>query len=243
MQIKKTAKTVALAIDEALKELNTTIDNIDYEVIKQPSKGIFGLFSRPAQVIVTIKNNKKNTENLSKKDTDSGVFSVKKIPKFVDANDLIKKDINPNLEKDATLFLSKIFEKMGVDVTISKSYLKKNTLFINLVGQNVGVIIGKHGQTLDALQHLVNLAVNKGEYAYTSVILDAENYREKRRKTLEALAFNISKKVIKTNKSVNLEPMNPYERRIIHSKLQLEKNIKTYSEGKEPFRYVVISPK
>lgn len=240
MQIEKTAKSVTLAIDEALNELNTTIDNIEYEVIQEPSKGILGLFSRPAKVVVRLKNSEQSLSS-DKKLT----LSSKKIPKFVDTCDFdkISKPINPDVENITISFLSEIFEKMGIDVSPSVSYFNKNTLFIDLNGSDVGVIIGKRGQTLDSLQHLTNLSINKGDFSYTSVILDAENYRERRKKTLENLAFNISKKVIKTKKSVNLEPMSPYERRIIHSRLQNEKNIKTYSEGKEPFRYVVISPK
>ncbi|MDE6182464.1 MAG: KH domain-containing protein, partial [Eubacteriales bacterium] len=132
---------------------------------------------------------------------------------------------------------------MKITIEIDTKINEKNNLIINLKGEDIGIIIGKRGQTLDSLQYLVNLIINKGEFAYMSVSIDTEDYRERRKQALENLAINLSKKVKKINKSVNLEPMNPYERRIIHSKLQNDKNVRTYSEGEEPFRYVVIAPK
>lgn len=120
---------------------------------------------------------------------------------------------------------------------------EKNALSIELKSEDIGVIIGKRGQTLDSLQYLTNLVINKGEYAYMSVNIDTADYRERRKQTLEQLAINLAKKAKKTRRSVNLEPMNPYERRIIHGALQNDPTIRTYSEGDEPFRYVVISPK
>ena len=116
-------------------------------------------------------------------------------------------------------------------------------LKINIRGSEMGVIIGKRGQTLDSLQYLTNLVINKGESPYISVTLDTESYRERRKETLESLAFNLAKKAKHLRKNVILEPMNPYERRIIHSTLQNDRFVTTYSEGTERHRYVVISPK
>lgn len=140
-------------------------------------------------------------------------------------------------------FLREVFATMGMIVEVDARVKDGKQLFVDLKGENMGMLIGKRGQTLDSLQYLVNLVVNKGEAQFVSVHLDTENYRQRRRETLESLAYNLAKKVKATKKSVILEPMNPYERRIIHSCLQNDKSISTYSEGSEPFRYVVISLK
>ena len=119
----------------------------------------------------------------------------------------------------------------------------KGVLNINLIGEDMGVLIGKRGQTLDSLQHLVGLVVNKNAENYIRVKLDIENYRERRKESLEVLAKNIAQKVKRSRKSISLEPMNPYERRIIHAALQDDPNIITRSEGEEPFRHVVVALK
>ena len=119
----------------------------------------------------------------------------------------------------------------------------KKTMDIEISGDEMGVLIGKRGQTLDSLQYLVSLVVNKEVEEYIRVKLDTENYRERRRETLENLAKNIAYKVKRTKRPVSLEPMNPYERRIIHSALQNDKYVTTYSEGEEPFRRVVVALK
>ena len=148
-------------------------------------------------------------------------------------------------EKDpAEAFLSKVFEAMGVkaDITLNMDEAE-NTLNIEIVGEDMGVLIGKRGQTLDSLQYLVSLVVNKNSENYIKVKLDTENYRERRKETLENLAKNIANKVRRTRHSVALEPMNPYERRIIHSILQSNKFVETHSEGEEPYRKVIVSLK
>ena len=131
---------------------------------------------------------------------------------------------------------------MGLIVKI-KTELKDKHLLVELTGDDMGILIGKRGQTLDALQYLVNLVVNKKSPYYISVMLDTENYRQRRKETLESLAFNLAKKVKHTKRNVVLEPMNPYERRIIHSALQNDRFVTTYSEGEEPYRNVVITLK
>jgi len=148
------------------------------------------------------------------------------------------------LENKAKKFLSDIFSTMGIDTEIDIIYDEANTtLEINLNGEDMGVLIGKRGQTLDSLQYLVSLVINKNSDNYVKVKLDTENYRERRKETLENLAKNIAYKVKRTRKPVSLEPMNPYERRIIHSALQNDKYVETYSEGEEPYRKVVINLK
>ena len=130
---------------------------------------------------------------------------------------------------------------MGMKVQIDYRYNEEeNALEIDLSGDEMGVLIGKRGQTLDSLQYLTGLVVNKSGEHYIRVKLDTENYRERRRETLEALAKNIAYKVKRTRKSVSLEPMNPYERRIIHAALQPDNFVMTRSEGEEPYRHVVV---
>ena len=142
----------------------------------------------------------------------------------------------------AKIFLKEMSEAMGIELKI-ETELKEKELNINLSGENMGVLIGKRGQTLDSLQYVVNLAVNKGEAPYLNVTIDTENYRKRRRETLEALARNLAKKVKTTKESVTLEPMSPNERRIIHSTLQNDRYVATHSEGEDPHRNVVISLK
>ena len=163
-----------------------------------------------------------------------GMFGAK------DAVVKVKKKFDP--ERTAKNFLKEMFIAMGLIVNV-ETKLKDRQLEIKISGDDMGIIIGKRGQTLDAVQYLVNLVVNKGTAPYISVTLDTENYRERRKETLEILAFNLAKKVKHTGKNVVLEPMNPYERRIIHSALQNDRYVTTYSEGDEPYRNVVITLK
>ena len=148
------------------------------------------------------------------------------------------------VKKAAHDFLVGVFATMDMDVEITEDYQKETgILTVNMEGDDMGVLIGKRGQTLDSLQYLVSLVVNKDVDGYIHVKADTENYRERRKKTLENLAKNIAFKVKRTRQPVALEPMNPYERRIIHSALQNEKYITTYSEGEEPYRKVVVALK
>lgn len=145
-------------------------------------------------------------------------------------------------EERAKQFLSSLFQTMGIQVEIKAEY-QEDTLSVDLAGADMGVLIGKRGQTLDSIQYLLSLVVNKGKSSYIRVKLDTENYRERRKATLENLAKNIAFKVKKTRRPVYLEPMNPYERRIIHSALQNDPYVTTHSEGEEPCRKVVVTLK
>ena len=148
------------------------------------------------------------------------------------------------VKERADAFLTQVFQAMGMDVDIDLKYDDaSHILTTSFNGDDMGVLIGKRGQTLDSLQYLVSLVVNKGLDSYVHVKADTENYRERRKKTLENLAKNISSRVKRTGHAVSLEPMNPYERRIIHSALQGDKYCTTYSEGDEPFRRVVVTLK
>ena len=142
----------------------------------------------------------------------------------------------------ARKFIGEVGAAMGLEIDI-EAEIKEKQLQITMSGAHMGVLIGKRGQTLDSLQYLTNLVVNKGEASYVAVTLDAENYRQRRKETLESLAVNIAKRVKQNRRSVKLEPMSPYERRIIHSILQTDKYVTTFSEGEEPYRNVVIALK
>ncbi|MDD3173047.1 MAG: protein jag [Herbinix sp.] len=200
-----TGKTVDEALTNAMLELSTTIDNIEYEVIEKETSGFLGMFGKPAKIRVKLKM---------------------------------------SIEYMAKKFLDDVFHAMGINATCEVKMDQENsTIEINVDGDEMGVLIGKRGQTLDSLQYLISLVVNKNSENYIKVKLDTENYRARRKETLENLAKNIAFKVKRTRKPVSLEPMNPYERRIIHSALQNDKFVETYSEGEEPYRKVVINIK
>jgi len=166
-----------------------------------------------------------------------GLGSKDAIIKVIISNDEDPKEV-------AKEFLDGVFEAMQLEVNISMDLNEEDkTLSIDLAGPEMGVLIGKRGQTLDSLQYLTNLAVNRSSENYTRVKIDTEDYRRRRKETLENLAKNMASKVKRTKKSVTLEAMNPYERRIIHSALQNDNNVTTHSEGEEPYRYVVITLK
>ena len=156
----------------------------------------------------------------------------------------IRAAVKETIQDRAVDFLEKIFHLMEIKSEIVVEYKEEEKIMnINIVGEDMGALIGKRGQTLDSLQYLVSLVVNKENEDYVKVKLDTENYRERRKETLENLAKNIAYKVKKTGKSVSLEPMNPYERRIIHSALQNDKYVETHSEGEEPYRKIVVTLK
>lgn len=165
-----------------------------------------------------------------------GIFSKKEAK--------IRVKLKNNPESNAKRFLGEVFEAMQLSVNIDVDYNEEEeTMDIDIKGDDLGILIGKRGQTLDSLQYLTSLVVNKEAKGYIKVKLDTENYRERRKETLENLARNIAYKVKKTRRKVVLEPMNPYERRIIHSALQSDKYVETHSEGEEPYRKVVVTLK
>lgn len=197
-----TGKNVDDAINNALIQLGTTSDKLDYKIIEKGTSGFLGIGSKPA------------------------VIEARKVV---------------TVEDKAVDFLNDILSSMDMEVKIDTQYdIEKNSLDIDMSGNDMGILIGKRGQTLDALQYLTSLVVNKDTDDYIRVKLDTENYRERRREALESLAKNIAAKVKRTRRSVSLEPMNPFERRVIHSTLQSDRYVFTRSEGEEPFRHVVV---
>jgi len=157
---------------------------------------------------------------------------------------VIKARVKNDLSDKADSFLRDVFNAMGMDVSVKINYeAESRDMGIELSGVEMGILIGKRGQTLDSLQYLVSLVVNKESKEFIRVKLDTENYRDRRKETLENLAKNVAYKVKRSRRSVTLEAMNPYERRIIHSVLQGDKYVSTYSEGDEPFRRIVVTMK
>ena len=156
----------------------------------------------------------------------------------------IKAKLKDSIENNVKAFLTKVLKCMDIEATLDILFDEENsTVDINMRGEDMGVLIGKRGQTLDSLQYITSLVLNKDREDYIKVKIDTENYRERRKDTLVNLASNIAKKVKRTRKTVFLEPMNPYERRIIHSTLQNDKFVETHSEGEEPYRKVVVTLK
>lgn len=254
--IEVTGKSVDEAITNACLKLEISSDKIEYEVIDKGSNGLFGIFnSKPAKIKARVKSgvdsvdeefkefekNEKKVINetievkkeASKKEADKEETAVKAEPKAVLSNEEIESRINN--------FLNDMFEAMEISVEVKITFdTEDECVNVELLGDNMGLLIGKRGQTLDSIQYLTSLVVNKGKEKYVRIKVDTENYRQRRKDTLESLAKNIAYKVKRSRRSVALEPMNPYERRIIHSALQNDKFVSTKSEGEEPFRHVVV---
>ena len=168
------------------------------------------------------------------KETVEEAETTKKVKAPVDKEEAIKR---------AEEFLKNMMAAMNMTVEVNASFDEEETLNVEIGGEEMGVLIGKRGQTLDSVQYLTSLVVNKGKSSYVRVKVDTEDYRRRRKETLENLARNIASKVRRTKKPVFLEPMNPYERRIIHSALQNNPYVSTHSEGEEPYRKVVVTLK
>lgn len=240
------------AVKLALVDLKLTREEVEVIVLEQPSKGFFGIGSKLAKVRVVPKEKKVIEEPKPIEEKVKETIAEEKRPEQKKNNNrkrkekrktVIPKEIEENLvpleEHPALDFLKDITEKMGLQLSVTAK-AGEESLYININGKDAGTVIGKRGQTLDAIQYLTSLVVNKDEEKYTRVVVDAENYREKRKKTLEQLANRIAEKVLRTKKSVRLEPMNPYERKVIHATLQSNPNVTTKSEGEEPYRRVII---
>ncbi|WP_295149226.1 RNA-binding cell elongation regulator Jag/EloR [uncultured Peptoniphilus sp.] len=256
----KTGKTVDEAVREALSELNITRDNAEIEVLDEGQKGFLGLIgSKNATVKVWPKvdetksilneifNEEIEPETSQKvvQNTDDELeYEDEEVSTDeVDTEEAIKTldEENEEILSAAREFLGKILETLELD-NIVEMELENNTLNVNVNGDEnrLGILIGKRGVTLDSIQYILNLIVNKKSSRYIRVNLDSSGYRDKRKKTLENLAGKMANKVLKTGRSIKLEPMNSYERKIIHTALQDFEGVLTHSEGKDPFRKVVI---
>ena len=239
------AKTVEEAITNATVSLGITSDELDYEVVEKGSSGFLGLNSKNAIINVWKKSDVVEEENNEVPVEDT------KEDNSVETKEETKEDskkknsvVDPKAADEAKVFLQDVFSSMNLTVDIKTSIDEENNILeIELEGPEMGVIIGKRGQTLDSLQYLTSLAVNRKVDNYTKIKLDTEDYRNRRKATLENLAKNTAYKAKRNKRSVSLEAMNPYERRIIHSALQDDKYVTTHSEGEEPYRHVVVVPK
>jgi len=227
------------AITAACTHFSVPSSELDFKVIEEGKTGFLGIGSKPAIIKARIKE---ESEELEKKDESVAILTED--PVIASVKEAAEQIEDIDVEAIAEKFLKDVFKAMDLTVNIDIKYNDSlRNLDIELSGDEMGVLIGKRGQTLDSLQYLISLVVNKGTNEYVRVKVDTENYRERRKETLENLAKNISYKVKRTRRSVSLEPMNPYERRIIHSALQNDKYVTTHSEGEEPFRRVVVVPK
>ena len=222
-----TAKNLDDAITEALVQLEVTSDRLDYEIIEKGSDGFLG-FGRKQAVIKARRK-------------EEPVVEVKAEKKEVREETELAK-VEPATIEACEKFVEDVLNAMNMEeVKVTSTVDEEGALSITMEGKNMGILIGKRGQTLDSLQYLTNRVANKMQDGYVRVKLDTEDYRRRRKETLENLAKNIASKVKRTRRTVALEPMNPYERRIIHSALQSDPAVSTHSEGEEPYRKVVVT--
>ncbi len=243
----KRAKSVEEAISEALNELGIKESEAEIEVVQAPSKGLFGIGAKEAVVKVSVKEAKAQTTEKAVEEPEK-VEEVKVVkeekkaaePKKEKSADLVYNSESP--AENAKNFITDVLKAMGLEVSVSAA-MEEDIIKINLEGDNMGIVIGKRGDTLDSLQYLTSLVVNRNSDDYIKVSIDTENYREKRSEALIVLSDRLAAKVARTGKKFALEPMNPYERRIIHSNLQDNEDVTTFSVGQEPYRKVVIAPK
>ena len=241
--IEFTGKTVDDAITEACQKFTVTSDRLEYEVVEKGTSGIFGFAAKPAVIKARVFDPNAPKEEAKpevKEEVKAEAKADNKAAK-AEVKEEEKKESAPVPAADPKEFLSKVFDAMNMEVGIEVSS-EGNEMNIDLSGKDMGVLIGKRGQTLDSLQYLTSIVVNKGQKEYIRVKIDTENYRSRRKDTLENLAKNLAYKAKRTRNAVSLEPMNPYERRIIHSALQNDKYVTTHSEGEDPYRKVIITP-
>lgn len=270
--IRVSAKTVDDAITEALIQLGVTSDRLEYEVIEKGSAGFLGIGMKQA-VIEARRKPEPKEEKVEEPVVEEPVKAEpKKVetvqpqkaaaekkadePQKAAFEKAVEKEVKEEVKKETKLvevqpqtieavedFLKNTMKAMDMEVELKTEIDQDGALCVDMSGEHMGILIGKRGQTLDSLQYLANRVANKHQEGYVRVKLDTENYRARREETLRHLAKNIAHKVKRNRRPVALEPMNPYERRIIHSALQSDPCVMTHSEGEEPFRKVVITLK
>ena len=270
--IRVAAKTVDDAITEALIQLGVTSDRLEYEVIEKGSAGFLGIGMKQA-VIEARRKPEPKEEKVEEPVVEEPVrVEPKKVeavqpqkaaaekkadePQKAAFEKAVEKEAKEEVKKETKLvevqpqtikavedFLKNTMKAMDMEVELKTEIDQDGALCVDMSGEHMGILIGKRGQTLDSLQYLANRVANKHQEGYVRVKLDTENYRARREETLRHLAKNIAHKVKRNRRPVALEPMNPYERRIIHSALQSDPYVMTHSEGEEPFRKVVITLK
>lgn len=286
--VEKWGDSIDQAVELALRDMKLTRDEVEIEVLEEPSRGFLGIIGNTlAKVRVTRKGaearkeetpkeeksfmpvekkapekkeNKEETEEQAQEDKQERRWkkntNKKPLSELIDTDESLTPDVTseevdlheqikelPPCEEHAALdFLKDVIKEMGLDLTM-KAKADATNVYVELEGPDCGTIIGRRGQTLDALQYLTSLVVNKEHEDYIKVVIDAEDYRARREKTLEQLADKMAKKAVKSHRSLKLDPMNPYERKVIHATLQSNPRVTTRSEGQDPYRRVVIEPK
>ena len=270
--IRVSAKTVDDAITEALIQLGVTSDRLEYEVIEKGSAGFLGIGMKQAVIEARRKPEPKEEKVEEPVVEEPVIAEPKKVeavqpqkvasekkadePQKAAFEKAVEKEVKEEVKKETKLvevqpqtieavedFLKNTMKAMDMEVELKTEIDQDGALCVDMSGEHMGILIGKRGQTLDSLQYLANRVANKHQEGYVRVKLDTENYRARREETLRHLAKNIAHKVKRNRRPVALEPMNPYERRIIHSALQSDPYVMTHSEGEEPFRKVVITLK
>ena len=255
------AKTLDDAITEALIQLGVTSDQLEYEVIEKGSAGFLGIGMKQAvikarrkvvevpeaEIVEDVKSEPAVMKKEEPKTVKKEIAKKETIKKETVKKEPAKKEADLANVESQTIeacekFIYDVLKAMDMtDVKVTSVVDEEGALSIDMEGSNMGILIGKRGQTLDSLQYLTNRVANKMQEGYVRVKLDTEDYRRRRKETLENLAKNIASKVKRTRRTVSLEPMNPYERRIIHSELQGDPAVSTHSEGEEPYRRVVVT--
>ena len=258
--IEATGKTIEDAVRSGLVRLGRMKEEVDIEILEEPKSGFFGFGSKPARVRITEKADVTPVPSeVIQAEPETEVSAAEpKAADVVEAVEVAEPDMMEDEPSEPAVqepeegafsaeeaaakgkaFLQEVLKNMGIDVVIEKM-IKSDKILLHLHGKNLGILIGKHGQTLDALQYLTNLTTNQGENARYFIMLDVENYRHRREETLKQLAHRLANRVKQNGESVTLEPMNGYERKIIHVALQNDSEVRTESEGKDPYRHVVI---
>ena len=280
--VEKWGDSVDQAVDLALRDMKLSRDDVDVEVLEEPSRGFLGIVGQKlARVKVTRKGavieepevkeeksfepvKKAAPEEVHEEPADDAKperrwkknNNKKPLSELMDTEESLTpeatledldfhkqmKELPPCTDHPALTFLNDVITDMGLDLKMDAK-ADENNIYIELSGDDCGTIIGRRGQTLDAIQYLTSLVVNKEHEQYIKVVLDAEDYRSRREKTLEQLADKMARKAVKSHRSLKLDPMNPYERKVIHATLQKNPRVTTRSEGQDPYRRVVIEPK
>ena len=238
-KIEATGKTIEEARNNAASILGVDADNIMYEILENAKSGFLGINSRPYKIAAWKDGEDSDAPVKEEIKTEPGVKEVKKEVKETKTKK-VSDSVKPS--EKAEQFLSKTLPLMGVKANIAIDETDDG-LNIVLSGDGMGLVIGRRGETLDAIQYLTSIVVNKGKNDYVKVTVDTENYRAKRAETLERLADKVAEKVVNNGRNMTLEPMNPFERRVIHARLQNNEYVTTISVGEDPMRRVVVKLK
>lgn len=253
--IEATGKTIDLAIQAGLETLQMDRDSVSVEVLEQPKAGFFGIGASPAKVSLTYEVPDPKPEKApeapkaDKPPKEKKPAAPKPAPKAEPETPAEKPEPKPipapapegTVEAKIEAFMKGLLAHMGSDAVPSATKVDEDTYAVELIGNSLGMLIGRRGDTLDAIQHITNYAVNHGQNKRVRINVDAENYRKKREESLERLANKVAGKVTKTRRNITLEPMNAYERHVIHAALQDYPDVTTYSTGTEPGRRIVVA--